>query len=328
MKAKASCAELQVVKELGGEIEPADQERCGWNKPAPAPVQKKSPAPSVGPDKVVVSLAGGQEIRGSLLAETNEEVMLLLPDGETLTLPRSAVRGIRRVKHDPVDARGWPRDKNRSRYLYAPSAMPIPKGTGHFSQRELLFSSFSYGVHDNVSMQLGAMVPVWLTSPPETIHAIVGLKAAWELAPGWHAGGGFQMLAIPVEAGLAVGLVFGVVTAGDADAHVSLAAGVPWAHADGDFAVGKTGLFVLSGALRVSKSLALVTENWWISVPGSFGDGGEGILLDGFGVRFIGNTFSADVGLIAVTLFEGDGQGPLTVPAPLPWLDFSYHFGH
>ena len=85
---------------------------------------------------------------------------------------------------------------------------------------------------------------------------------------------------------------------------------------------------MLSGALRVSRGMALVTENWWISLPGAFGDGGEGILLDGFGVRFIGNTFSADVGLIAVTLFEGDGEAPLTSPVPIPWLDFSYHFGH
>ena len=61
----------------------------------------------------------------------------------------------------PAPASGYSQ-KNRAgtRYLYAPTAIPLEKGTGYFSQKELVMSSVAYGLTDNISVLGGTPLPI------------------------------------------------------------------------------------------------------------------------------------------------------------------------
>ncbi len=63
--------------------------------------------------------------------------------------------------------------------------------------------------------------------------------------------------------------------------------------------------------MRVSRGLGIVSENWFF--PNA--DGLEPV--NSLGVRFIGDRLAVDAALIFIS-----GS-----PIPIPWLDFTYHFG-
>jgi hypothetical protein len=113
----------------------------------------------------------------------------------------------------------------------------------------------------------------------------------------------------------ALGFLFGTATFGNEEAHASLSLGTPFAStSSGSFAPTDV-IVTASGAIRVNKHVALITENWLLpSATYTFG------ALSG-GVRFIAGRIAVDVGGI----WLGSTTG--SVPYPVPWLDFTYNFG-
>ncbi len=101
----------------------------------------------------------------------------------------------------------------------------------------------------------------------------------------------------------------GTVTLGTPDAHLGVSAGPPFVAGSGANEVGDV-LLSVSGNVRVSDRIALVSENWF--VPG----GDTGYVLSG-AVRFIGQRLGVDAGLVFVKGAD----------IPVPWLDFTFMFG-
>jgi hypothetical protein len=72
----------------------------------------------------------------------------------------------------------------------------------------------------------------------------------------------------------------------------------------------------LSGNIRVSQRVSLVTENWL--VPTLIASGNSELpMLNSLAVRLFGESWAVDLGGIRVP----------GLPIPMPWLDFSYNFG-
>jgi hypothetical protein len=256
-------------------------------------------------DTLKLRLSGGAEViiqrAGVLKVQTKEEVALVAP--------RPSVAG-----HPIQNAVGWrvrPEviPSHRTRYFYAPSAMPLRKGEGYFSQKELIFSAAAFGVTDQMSMLVGSVLPALMFGGIDGVNGIFGLKYAWNPAEEFHVALATEALVLP--GGEAVGLGGAVVTFGGYHNHLSLLASVPYS-LNGDTFLSGSFLFTVAGALRTGKRWALLTENWVVGL----GDGNP-LLIGSVGLRRFGRDHAFDFAFLGVS---GAGFG-------FPWVDWTFSWG-
>jgi hypothetical protein len=200
-------------------------------------------------------------------------------------------------------------DPGRTRYLYSPSAFMLGEGEGYVSQTELLFTSVAYGLNDHLTVGVGTALPFLFSAGGKGMNFVGTVKAGGSVSEHLHLAVGAQGFLLP-SAGVGAGFLFGTATIGTPDAHLSLSAGPPFLADGGESDLGGL-LYSVSGALRVSDGVALVTENWII--PG----GEEPFNVYSGAVRFIGQKLAVDAGLV---FLEGS-------PVALPWVDFTWRLG-
>ena len=298
---------------------------------SPAPAEAEAPAasetfstqttaPESGKRELSrITLKDGQQLHGVVVHQDQQVVVVELPDGDRMELPARQVKDISVQRNAQVRDNGeiWFQDPNRTRYLYAPSGMMLRQGEGYFSQKELFFSSLSYGLTDNITVQAGAVLPAWLI--PGAFNFIGGVKVGGSIGDRLHLAAGAQGLVVPglgVGFGGTVGFVFGTATYGTPDAHVSLGLGKPFMLTNSGGGLDSSVITTLSGNIRVSQRVALVTENWLLIAPGASLNG-QLPMLNSLAVRLFGESWAVDLGGIYVP-----GS-----PIPIPWLDFAYNFG-
>lgn len=287
----ALTAALLVASAPAGAAEPAPD-------PAPSAAAPREPVPAL------VTLNDGQELRGKLVSQDGSGVTLELQGGARVEVPAETVGRIDLARPGQTVVRS--QDPSRTRYLYSPSAFMLRRGEAYLSQTELLLTSAAFGVTDHLTLGLGSCLPVLLWTDGEGMNFVGMVKAGGSLSDRLHLAVGAQALFVP-GTDTAMGFLFATATVGTPDAHLSLSAGPPFAAGDG---AGDL-IVTLSGAVRLSEGVALVSENW--SVP--TGDGR--LVISSGAVRFIGRGVSVDVGLV----FGEDAS------QALPWLDFTWSFG-
>lgn len=281
-------------------------------QPAPGPAQATA-APQRPFVKVIMK--SGQEYEGWVVSQTADTLVLDLSGGGQMTMPMSSVASITERKDVSVRAGGevWPEDRNRTRYLMAPSAFMLRAGEGYFSQKELLFSEVGYGVTDWLTLSVGGAIPFWFVS--DGFNVIGGLKLGVSLGELVHLSAGGSIWWIPgTDPDVAFGLLTATVTVGTTNLNLSLAASFPYTLVTGAEDVGDM-ILVVAGNWRLSRTLALVTENWilfnstaWdVTVP----------MINSLVLRIFGDRIAVDVGLL---IFPETSFPP-------PWLAFTYNFG-
>jgi hypothetical protein len=265
-----------------------------------------SPPPPPG-QEVVVVLKDGQTLRGRLVSQDSSGVTIESSGGR-LQLAAASIQAL--AVPGSVAAEGpWPRDPNRTRYLYSPSGFMLRQGEGYLSQTELLITSVGFGLTDWLTLQAGTILP-WAIFQPSTMPFIVAVKAGGSPSRYVHVAAGFQTLVIPGISELpAVGFLFGTLTLGTEDLHLGISGGPPFAFDKGTSKLGSA-VFSVSGNWRVSRSIALVSENWLVPVDNSTK------VVGSAAVRFIGERVGVDLGFIY----------PPGSPIPVPWLDFTWHW--
>jgi hypothetical protein len=310
---------LAILLQLTQEEAPPPEPPAPAATEAPAPTQAQ---PEKAPEKRELSritLKDGQELRGVVVRRDERVVVVELAQGERLELPARLVKSVDVEQNAKVRANGeiWFQDPNRTRYLYAPSAMMLRKGEGYFSQKELLFTSVNYGLTDFLTVQAGAVLPAWLVDGG--FNFIGGFKVGGEVADRIHLAAGAQALVLPGASLGTVGILFGTATYGTPDAHLSLGLGTPFifSNGSGSNAFARDVLVAVSGNLRLTRQVALVTENWVVpSLADNFSDRTLP-MVNSLAVRMLGEKWAVDLGLIRVP----------QVGFPIPWLDFTYNFG-
>jgi hypothetical protein len=207
----------------------------------------------------------------------------------------------------------WLPDPSRARYMFSPTAFTMGAGHGFVSHREAVTSA-GVGLVDGLDLEAGAILPaMFSTTPINTLAA----KAAVPVAHDVHVGAFGQWF---FSDGEALGLVLGNVTIGHAAAHGTAAGGV-LTYSDVAGPIDAV-VMTVSGCYRMSKSVALLTENWVLVVPGAGPDGGTAVLVvPSGGVRLYGAGFATDLGLVPV--FTGDSDPPVI---PVPWLGFTWEW--
>ena len=99
-----------------------------------------------------------QRLVGRILERIGEtQVKIALLDGTERTLFWADIEAQFEFENVQIGmmARYGDTNPNRTRHLYAPSAMPLKEGEGYLSLKELFFLSGAYGVTDNVSILVG-----------------------------------------------------------------------------------------------------------------------------------------------------------------------------
>ena len=278
-----------------------------------------SRAQSVDTQRYELTLANGSVLVGRLLPSTDpEKVRIQLIDGTFRTLFWQDIVRKRAFEGVKVGADGniWEDNPNRTRHIYAPSAMPLQKGEGYVSLKEFLFGSAAYGITDNVSILVGSFLPT-LFAGLDMGGLIGAIKIGGEVGDNTYIAGGAEVITLPGSNSFDVfGIGFGAITFGQPDKQLTLSAGRPFAlsTSPGSNDLGDL-LFVAAGQLRVSDTYGVVTENWIF--PTADGPEGGFLRLHSLVVRKMGEQSAFDFGFIGVG----------GIPVLIPWVDWTWNLG-
>lgn len=260
--------------------------------------------PSPDSQLVKLTLRDGSVLIGRVLDVTPTTVRFASAVGET-NIPRSAIRRVEFAATTSVhDGEYWPEDPSRTRLFFAPTGRMQHSGETYFSDAYVLFPSLQAGLNDHLSIGAGmSIVPglgldeqLYYLTPKVGVYASPKLNVA---VGALVAGAGSISDASPF------GIGYGVATVGGEDASVTAGAGFGFSGRNTSPAI-----FMLGGSARLSRNIALITENYLYTEQSS------SALISG-GLRFMGDKLAVD--LAGFTTSSGG------VPV-VPYVAFIYRF--
>src|SRR5205809_5950506 len=248
----------------------------------------------------IVTLKDGSTIFGRILALNGDTVSFQSQAGN-IQLSASAIRAIKEIQTDDLrEGEYWFPNPNYTRLFFAPTGQMLKKGEGYFSDHELFFPGFAYGLTDNVS--IGGGVSLFPANVEDQVYYVTP-KIGISISDKVHLAAGMLFAGTQGETG---GIYYGVGTFGDANASVTLGGG--YGFAGGRIETKPVGM--LGGELRISRRIGLVTENYLLPVS-------DDNVLYSFGIRFMGEKITTDLALVNVA-----GSGVIGVP----YVDFVFRF--
>ncbi len=246
----------------------------------------------------------GTTLVGRLLAESADTIRFETAGG-LLVLPRARVLELRRI--DPADLHDgqyWAPDPHATRLYFGPTGRTLKKGEGYFSDLYLFFVNASVGVTDRV--MLGGGMSVFPSSDFSNNVYYLTPKAGLVQGDEFNLAVG-ALIGFAGKSNGSAGLVYGVATNGTPNASVTY--GLGWAYANKN--VSSKPVLMLGGSGRISRRLALMSENYIVT-----GDGTTALVS--YGLRFIGDKLTVDFG------FWNSLRDPI-FPG-LPWVGFALKF--
>lgn len=255
----------------------------------------------------VVELKDGSRLVGTIVAEDADHLRVRTRSGLELAVSREAVLAVRRGGERAAG------DMNETRLLFSPTARPLRKGEGYFSDLELLFPGVAVGITDHLSIAGGMSVIPGLGLGEQAFY--VAPKLGFQLSPRAAVAAGVLYAGLPSDDDFDdFGLAYGVATFGGRDRSLTLGAGV--AATTTGAGADPLAIAMVGGAVTLSPRVALVSENWLL-FDEQFDLAEQPI---GLAVRFMGDRLSADVGFVMVPAELDDG-------GILPWVSVSFRFG-
>jgi hypothetical protein len=185
------------------------------------------------------------------------------------------------------DGEYWFPNPNATRLFFAPTGRMLGRGEGYYSNTYLFFNGVSRGVTDNFSIggsatvfpsstrQLGYLTPKLGVYTSENVNMGVGALLGYN---------GFGSS----DAERQFGILYSVATVGSPD--LSGTAGIGWGYQGSKLANHPA--VMIGGVARVSRRMALVTENYYVSVAS------DNHTILGYGFRFFGEKLSVDLAFL------------------------------
>lgn len=257
---------------------------------------------------VSIALTDGTELEGTIIQETETHVLIETLAGLEIKIPRASIVAMRKARTGAF----FRHDPNYTRLMFAPTGRPLRRGDGYFYNHYIFFPGITYGLTEHFSLSGGVSVfpAVGLNDQILSVASKFGLYASDDVS---LSAGMLYMRAIGGDGGIA----FVVGTKGSPDKSFTCGIGLGYIAEEGeDVDFAEHPVLLIGGNIRLSKSMALVSENWIIT-------GGE-VELDqqplGLALRFFGPKIAVDAGVIIVGEVLEEGF-------PIPWLSFVYNFG-
>lgn len=248
----------------------------------------------------IVDLRDGSSLVGRIVAVRADTVDFQTSVG----IVAIATKDIRQIKEAPSasvhEGRYWFPNPNATRLFFAPTGRMLEKGDGYFADYELFFPGIAYGVTDNIT--IGGGVSILPTGLDEQIYYLTP-KVGGSFGDQIQLAAGLLFVGTPEGTG---GVGFGVGTFGTPDK--SLTVGLGYGFAGGD--VESKPVVMLGGEVRVSRRVAIVTENYLLPID-------DDNVVYSFGLRFMGEKLTTDL-----AIFNVAGSGVIG----LPFVDFVFSF--
>ncbi|MCX6295159.1 MAG: hypothetical protein NTX97_03660 [Bacteroidetes bacterium] len=276
-------------------------------------------------DKIqVFTLTDGSILTGKIINKTDAYTAIETKGLGIVNLPESKIKSVRELDAATITEAGkiWFKNPNCTRYLFAPSGIPLKKGEGYYQNIYGACNAVNFGLNNHISIGGGLVGP---------LGAYLNTKVGFDLgkythvAAGCVLGNGF----FPINGdNFGLGLGFGVVTIGDYDNNITIGAGYGFVNSGGDVKWQEKPLFVANGMTRLGKKYALVTENWIVNVKGD--PFNRGISEDShyetifsYAFRYMGERSTLDAGFVNTPgLFEKGWY------IGIPYIGFVIRFGN
>lgn len=204
---------------------------------------------------------------------------------------RIALKEIRNIDYvDSLKRRTrWHESPNTIRYLLSPTAFALDKNELVLESAYIFFNSIRYGISDRISVAAGAEVL------SRSLY-FANVKASLIKKPSYNLAASLNYYYLPpdfLETYYGddirnLGMLSAMNTWGNSDHHLSLSAG--YLYAQGQFLPPT---ITVSGTTRLTKHLALVSENWFLFVT----DRQRLPIIYSLGLRVIGKQGVFDIGL-------------------------------
>ena len=251
----------------------------------------------------------GSVLVGRIVALDSTSARVELRFG-TVDIPLDELEEVQEVKRLVQSPTGdlWLPDPNTTRLLFAPTGRQLKRGEGYFSDYQLFFPGFAYGVTDDLTIGGGmSILPAGLENQLFYVTPKIGIVQSEKV----NMAVGALVVSLPGEGEFdegtnTAGLAYWVGTFGRAEGSVTL--GVGYGFEGGELADRPALMF--GGVARGTRRTALVTENYLLPGAGSLFSGG---------VRFLGERLAVDLGLFSL-LSDDDFS------YPLPFVGFVVNF--
>ena len=276
--------------------------------------EKLLAAPGASPDSAVaVLIVDGTKLTGRIVRQDDASILLITPSNLEVRIPLPSIVSIEPFRGRVVEGLVFLSDPNYSRLMFAPTGRPLRAGEGYFSDYYVFFPGLSYGITNQASLTAGISIFPGLGIDKQIIT--LAPKIGLQLSDTQAVSAGILYLTVPDEG--AAGIAFAIGSLGHYDRSLTAGIGIGYTKDDrhADFEFAQHPIIMLGGNIRLSNSVALVSENWFIT--------GEGLSLSeqplGITLRFFGEQIAADVGFIIIGEVLKEGF-------PIPWLSLVYHF--
>jgi len=217
------------------------------------------------------------EYHEGLLLERNDQFVILENSNGKFKLFSENIKKIEQYTYSGLFQ--YPKSQD-TRYFIAPSAIPLKKGQGTYSNILITTNAVNYGISNNISIGVATELvnslidhnPLW----------IVNAKAGFRIAENLHVAGGVfwthqgyisQFSTREKKTELIAFIPFTLITLGYSESNVSL--GISYSAFEKGYLDSKGFIVSLSGVQRASDKISLITEN-------NFGFLNEGLNYFGF----------------------------------------------
>lgn len=261
----------------------------------------------------VLRTRDGSTLVGHVVEETPDSVRFASL-GLVFALSRAQILSLDTlgVSHEVAQRGEAYRDPNRTRLFFAPTARMLRRGEAYFSDSYILLPGIAAGVTSHFTMG-GGMSLIPSDNPLNNVFYLtpkIGLidEPNFALATGAVIGfAGFKGID---DRDRNFGILYGVGTFGPDDHHLDVGAG--WGYAGGRIS-GDPALMI-GGSTRVSRRIALLTENYFVP---SVSDNA----LVSYGVRFLGKDISVDLAFANLV-----GENTTFLFPGVPYVAFAVKF--
>jgi hypothetical protein len=263
-----------------------------------------------------ITLKDGSVFTGKIVSITDSEIIIQSRTIGELRLKKENIKTMAPISSIDEKRSGvWFPNPNPSRYLLGTSAIPMEKNTGYYQNTWIFFNSFAYAFTNNFSVSGGFEIFSLLAKGDGPYAFYINPKVSFKVGDNFYAGGSVlyanTIKTVDEFGGLGTLNFFG--TYGNKNNNITGALG--WGWADGEFS--SKPLITISGMVRVSKRIALVSENW---ISPGIGSDGSYYGIFSYGIRFLGEKTAIDLAFVNnKDIAEGLAIG-------FPWLDFVINF--